>query len=245
MRYFGLIGAKLGHSFSKKYFSDKFQQAQIEAQYELYELASIEELPALWARVPLTGLNVTIPYKEQVIPFMDELSPAAQAVGAVNTILFREGKRYGHNSDVYGFRESLLQLLDGKTVSQALILGTGGAAKAVHYVLSQLGFQAIKFVSRSPKNPEQIAYAALAALDWTQWPLLINTTPLGMHPHVARAPELPYHLLTEAHYAFDLVYNPAQTLFMQKAAEYGAATQNGLAMLHLQAEGSWRFWNGK
>ncbi len=243
MRYFGLIGEKLGHSFSRRHFTEKFAREGIAAQYELYELASVAELPALWERVPLTGLNVTIPYKEQVIPYMDELAPEAAAVGAVNTVLFREGKRYGYNSDVYGFRESLLHFLKGKTVNRALVLGTGGAAKAVRYVLEQLHLREIRSVSRSPKGPNQFAYEELPSLNWKDWPLIINTTPLGMAPHTDLFPDLPYQQLSPDHFAFDLIYNPPETLFMQKAAARGAQTQNGLEMLLLQAEGSWRFWN--
>jgi shikimate dehydrogenase len=244
MRYFGLIGEKLSHSFSKRYFTEKFERENIEAQYELYELAAIDELPALWGRVPLTGLNVTIPYKQAVIPYMDELSAEARAVGAVNTILFEEGKRIGYNSDVYGFRESLLRFLGEAKVDRALILGSGGAARAVQFVLrEQLQFQQCVMVSRSPQNAEQLSYGQLEDLNWQEWPLVVNTTPLGMHPLTDRFPDIPYHKLRPHHFAFDLIYNPAETIFMQKAAAHGARTLNGMEMLILQAEGSWRFWN--
>ncbi|MEL6590403.1 MAG: shikimate dehydrogenase [Bacteroidota bacterium] len=244
MRYFGLIGQKLGHSFSKRYFSEKFAKEGIDAQYELYELPTIEVLPDLWKRVPLSGMNVTIPYKQAVMDYLDEISPEAAAVGAVNTVLFREGRRIGFNTDTYGFRESLQQFLGESPVKQALVLGNGGAAKAVRYVLEQqLGFAPCLTVSRSAEGDHQITYPALNELDLDAYPLIVNTTPLGMAPHTDDSPDIPYTKLSARHFAYDLVYNPAETKFMQLAATQGAKVCNGLEMLILQAEGAWRIWN--
>ncbi|MCL4135794.1 UNVERIFIED_CONTAM: hypothetical protein GTU68_041189 [Idotea baltica] len=244
MQQYGLIGKKLGHSFSKKYFTKKFEDLKLEAKYDLYELAQIEELTDLFETHPnLRGLNVTIPYKSEVIPFMDELSPEAAAVQAVNTILFDNGKRIGHNSDVYGFSKSLETLILNQPIEQALILGTGGAAKAVAYVLGRKKIS-FKYVSRNPHNDQQLRYESLTADQLQPFPLIINTTPLGMYPHVDAAPAIDYQALNAQHFLFDLIYNPEQTLFMKKGIEQGATVQNGMEMLVLQAERSWEIWGG-
>lgn len=244
MRYFGLIGQKLGHSFSKKYFTEKFEREKIEGQYELYEIPTIKELPALWARVPLSGMNVTIPYKQEVMDYLDEISPEAAAVGAVNTVLFREGRKIGYNTDTYGFRLSLLNFLGDTKPEQALVLGNGGAAKAVRYVLEQqLGYKPCLTVSRSAAGPNQITYADLKELNLDDYPLIVNTTPLGMYPYEEDAPAIPYERLGEGHFAYDLIYNPAETRFMQLAEQHGAQACNGMEMLILQAEGAWEIWN--
>lgn len=245
MQYFGLIGQKLGHSFSKKYFSEKFAREGIEAQYELYEIPSIEHLPALWASVPLRGMNVTIPYKQEVMAYLDEISPEAAAVGAVNTVLFDGGRKIGYNTDTYGFRESLKGFLGGQKLDQALILGNGGAAKAVRYVLEQqLAFRPCLTVSRSATGLNQITYDALSELNLDAYPLIINTTPLGMYPYEDTAPAITYEQLGEYHFVYDLIYNPAETLFMRLAATQGAKVCNGMEMLILQAEGAWEIWIG-
>jgi len=244
MRYFGLIGQKLGHSFSKKYFSEKFAREEIAGQYELYEIPSIESLPALWASVPLSGMNVTIPYKQEIMAYLDEISPEAAAVGAVNTVLFREGRKIGYNTDTYGFRLSLQAFLAGAKLNQALILGNGGAAKAVRYVLEQqLDYQPCLTVSRSAAGPNQINYQDLQKLDLDAYPLIVNTTPLGMSPYEDNAPAIPYERLGKAHFVYDLIYNPAETQFMRLATAQGANACNGMEMLILQAEGAWEIWN--
>ncbi|MEL7529661.1 MAG: shikimate dehydrogenase [Bacteroidota bacterium] len=245
MRYFGLIGQKLGHSFSKKYFTEKFAREEISGQYELYEIPTIEALPALWASVPLSGMNVTIPYKQQIMAYLDEISPEAAAVGAVNTVLFRDGRKIGYNTDTYGFRVSLQAFLGETKLAQALILGNGGAAKAVRYVLEQqMGFRPCLTVSRSAAGPNQITYQALQDLNLDEYPLIVNTTPLGMFPYEKDAPAIPYDRLGEGHFAYDLIYNPAETEFMRLITQQGAKACNGMEMLILQAEGAWEIWNG-
>lgn len=243
MRHFGLIGKSLGHSFSRKYFSKKFEEEGIPAEYHLHELKDIAEFPALLRRQPdLRGLNVTIPYKTEVIPFLDSLSDEAQAVGAVNTIRIEQNQITGHNSDVYGFKVSLEAFLDGAEPSQALILGTGGAAKAVEYVL-QTGFEmAYRFVSRTPAE-DQFSYQELDDMDMKAYPLIINTTPLGMYPEITRSPSIPYQQIGGGHFIYDLIYNPEETAFMTKCKQSGARVCNGYHMLVLQAERSWAIWN--
>ncbi len=242
---YGLIGKTLKHSFSKKYFSEKFSRENIDANYELYELADISEFPALIQRIPdLKGLNVTIPYKQEVIPYLDELSPEAKAIGAVNTILISPKKKLsGHNSDIYGFWYSLEAWLDGTEIPKALILGTGGAAKAVAYVMEHfLKVEEYKLVSRK-EGADRFTYEDLFEIDMSDYPLIINTTPLGTYPAVEGRPHIPYAHLTEKHFAYDLVYNPENTAFMQACARYGATTKSGIDMLIGQAEKSWEIWN--
>ncbi|ULQ58070.1 shikimate dehydrogenase [Flavihumibacter rivuli] len=243
MRHFGLIGYPLGHSFSRGYFSRKFEAEQIDAEYENYPIASIAEFPELIRLNPaLEGLNVTIPYKEQVIPFLDELSPVVQVIGACNCIAIRNGKLIGHNTDVIGFENSLAQYLRPEH-RKALVFGTGGAAKAVFYVLEKLGIE-YKVVSRTAK-PENgiISYDDLTPSDLKGHLLWINTTPLGMYPNVESAPAIDYSLIGSSHYLYDLVYNPAETKFLLEGKERGTATRNGYDMLLIQAEESWKIWN--
>lgn len=241
-RLFGLIGYPLSHSFSKKYFLEKFEQEVItDCRYELFPLAAIDELPALLAAHPeLCGLNVTIPYKEQVIPFLGTQNPLVKAIGACNCIRISAGQLQGFNTDAIGFQRSLQEKLlpDHR---QALVFGTGGAAKAVCYVLRQLniGYQ---LVSRR-KMYDQLSYEEVTGKLLETHTLLINTTPLGMYPNITEAPPLPYEALTSGHYLYDLVYNPEQTLFLQKGSAAGALTKNGMDMLVIQAEESWKIWN--
>jgi shikimate dehydrogenase len=243
-RQFGLIGKKLGHSFSKKYFTEKFQKGNIDAAYELYEIPQIEDLPKVLATEYLRGLNVTIPYKADVIPYLDRLSPEAEAVNAVNTILIKNGEISGHNSDVYGFRISLEKFLGEAKIQHALILGTGGAARAVAYVLEKANYiDRYSFVSRKPMNSSQLAYQDLNGALFAESKLIINTTPLGMYPEVDTAPLLPYEFLNASHFLYDLVYNPAETLFLRKGKAQGAQILNGMEMLIGQAERSWEIWN--
>jgi len=244
-RLFGLIGYPLSHSFSRRYFGEKFAQLSIsDAFYELFPIERIEALPELLATHPnLCGLNVTIPYKEQVIPYLDSLDPAAAAIGAVNTIKIEEGQLTGYNTDVYGFAFALRQAIEKHQldIRQALVLGTGGAAKAVVYQLSQMGIPASSVSRRS--QPGVYGYTDLDADLIREHQLIVNTTPLGMHPQVDACPDIPYEALGPEHLAYDLVYNPAETLFMERAARQGAKTLNGLLMLEQQAEKAWEIWN--
>ncbi|MEL6673404.1 MAG: shikimate dehydrogenase [Bacteroidota bacterium] len=244
MQQFGLIGKKLGHSFSKRYFNEKFAREGLDAHYELFELASIAELPALMQETPgLRGLNVTIPYKKEVPPFLDELSPEAAAVGAVNTILLTQsGKKVGYNTDIFGFQESLEDFLQEERPDKAIILGTGGAAQAVKYVLDQLGISEQLSISRNPQQPGEASYEALKQESVEAYPLIINTTPLGMYPQVEQAPDFPYDQLQPHHRVVDLIYNPETTRFMELAASRGARTLNGMPMLIGQAEKAWEIW---
>lgn len=246
MRLFGLIGRSLAHSFSKEYFSRKFAvQGLADCRYELFELADMAELPALLAARPqLEGLNVTVPYKELVLPYLNELTPTAARVGAVNVIHRQpDGRLIGHNTDYIGFRKSLEDFypLQGEA-GQALVLGKGGAAKAVAAVLSDLGIPH-EFVTRQGRAGS-LQYDSLDPLLMAHYRLIINTTPLGTFPNVDECPRLPYAALTPQHYLYDVVYNPAETLFMRQGLAAGAHVKNGLEMLQLQAEASWEIWNG-
>ncbi len=244
MRQYGLIGKRLGHSFSQRYFEEKFASAgRFDCRYNLYELPSLDGFREFADAVPdLMGLNVTIPYKQAVMPLLDELDPEAEAVGAVNTVRVwrEEGKLRlaGYNTDVEGFRRSLA----GHPIPRrALVLGTGGAAAAVAYVLRQWGVE-YKMVSRRPSEG-QTGYEEITPSLVCEWPWLINCTPVGMFPDVEICPPLPYESLTGDNFLYDLVYNPEETLFLKRGRECGAATQNGLQMLHLQADAAWEIWN--
>lgn len=242
MRLFGLIGFPLSHSFSKGFFAEKFEKEGIEGcSYENFPIPAIEQFPSLWKEHPqLEGLNVTIPYKQAVIPFLDDFSEAAKAIGAVNCIRLRNNKLKGHNTDVIGFRRSLEPLLKPHH-TKALILGAGGAAKAVKFALEQLG---ITYTEVSRKYFDgTIAYDAINEEIMQTHPLIINTTPLGMYPNVAEAPPIPYQFINKDHLLYDLIYNPAETQFMQNGAARGATVKNGHEMLILQAEASWEIWN--
>lgn len=242
-RLFGLIGYPLGHSFSQSYFTEKFYEEDIkDTSYKLFPLQTIKEFPDLLKeQTHLKGVNVTIPYKEQVIPYLDELAEAAAKIGAVNTIRITEKGTKGFNTDVYGFEQSLKPLLQ-KQHQKALILGTGGAAKAVRYVLERLEIN-YKMVSRQPKNEDQLAYEELNQAIMQEYQLMINTTPLGMHPNTLTFPDIPYAYATPEHLFYDLVYNPTETTFLIKAKLQGATIKNGLEMLYLQAEKAWEIWN--
>jgi shikimate dehydrogenase len=243
-KLYGLIGFPLSHSFSRQHFSEKFAREQIsDCQYELFPIESVERLPELLAAFPnLQGLNVTIPYKQQVIPFLDVLDESAAAVGAVNVIQFAGTQLRGYNSDVFGFESSLVAFLaENKAQPQrALILGTGGAAKAVQFVLNKLNIP-FSLVSRQPEAGH-ISYEEVNA-DLAQFPLIINTTPLGMAPHTDTCPALAYEQLGRGHLLYDLVYNPATTTFMQQGLDRGLPVKNGLEMLYGQAEKAWQIWN--
>ena len=250
MRQFGLIGYPLSHSFSKGYFADKFSSSGIlDAQYENYPIASIQELNALWDQDEnLLGLNVTIPYKKEIIPFLQHPSSVVKSINACNCIRKFNGELYGYNTDVIGFEKSLLPFLKPHH-THALILGTGGAAAAVEWVMQHLNIQ-YKFVSRKALPvTEQAGRSSLIGYDqltdsiMQQHTLIINTSPLGMYPNLDTAPDIPYAAITAQHHLFDLIYNPSATLFLSKGLEKGATVQNGLEMLHIQAEESWKIWN--
>ncbi|MEM6261490.1 MAG: shikimate dehydrogenase [Bacteroidota bacterium] len=247
MQKFGLIGRKLSHSFSRQYFTQKFDQEDIDASYHLFELGQVHELPELLRTEKyLKGLNVTIPYKEAVIPYLSELSEEAKSIGAVNTIAVEGGLLKGYNTDVYGFYHSLRTHVKKEALTDALILGTGGAAKAVHFVLKNwLNCSSITWVSRSGGREEVLTYEQLHKGDLGHYSIVVNTTPLGMYPDINSAPDLAYEQFRSGQLAFDLVYNPEETLFMKRAAEQGATTQNGLPMLIGQAEKAWEIWQQK
>ena len=242
MKKYGLIGYPLSHSFSKKYFTEKFLRESIaEVSYELYPIAEISELPILLAEYPaIVGLNVTIPYKEKVIPYLSDLSPVVEAIGACNCIKISEGKLVGYNTDVIGFEKSLKKKLKPHH-TKALILGTGGSSKAVQYVLNKLGISFIK-ISRS-KTAETITYEEIDEALLSSHTLIINTSPLGMFPNIEDCPAIPYQFLNASHYLFDLVYNPTKTKFLASGEEMGALIENGSDMLVDQAEASWAIWN--
>lgn len=242
-RQYGLIGKNISYSFSKKYFTEKFALGDLaDCFYENFDLQSIEEFPALIANNPdLKGVNVTIPYKEAVIPFLDKLSKTTAQIGAVNVIRFtKKGKLKGYNSDYYGFMTSLKPLLQPHH-QKALILGTGGAAKAVAFALDQLGIL-YTYVSREEKEG-RIDYDRINATTFDNYHIIINCTPLGTSPDIKAFPPIPYHFFTEKHIAFDLIYNPEETQFLKKAKKNGAMTKNGYEMLVLQAEKAWKIWN--
>ncbi|TKC12448.1 shikimate dehydrogenase [Pedobacter polaris] len=246
MRTFGLIGFPLSHSFSKKFFSEKFTKEQItDCKYELLPIERADEMVELIAKRPsLCGLNVTIPHKLNVIPFLNEIDVAAKEIGAVNCISIQQKGKVpflkGYNTDAYGFAESLKPLLE-KQHQKALIFGDGGAAKAVKYVLKQLQIPYLVVVRNPVENA--ILYSAINEELLDEYKLLINTTPLGMLPNLNSYPVFPYQYLTPQHLVYDLVYNPEETVFLAKAKEQGAKIKNGLEMLYLQAERSWYIWN--
>ena len=247
MNTYGLIGYPLGHSFSRKFFTEKFAKEGIDAQYLNFEIPSIEEFPNIIKNNPtLRGLNVTIPYKQQVMQYLDDISEEAKAIGAVNVVKCQlstvnsQLHLTGYNSDVIGFVESIKPLLKPHH-KKALILGTGGASKAIRYGLEKkLGMKTL-FVSRSAREG-MITYEEVTAEVLKEYEVIVNCSPVGMYPHVDECPALPYEALNENNLLYDLVYNPLETLFMKKGAAQGATVKNGLEMLHLQAIASWEFW---
>ncbi|MDH8701146.1 shikimate dehydrogenase [Dysgonomonadaceae bacterium PH5-43] len=245
MDIYGLIGYPLGHSFSRNFFNDKFEAEGIDAEYVNFEIPSIDEFKSVVKNNPaLKGLNVTIPYKEQVIPFLDSITNNAKLIGAVNVVVFERSKNkvklVGHNSDIIGFKNSIEPMLKPHH-KKALILGTGGSAKAVYYGLQQLGVEAV-CVSRTKSSGNEITYADLLPEVIEERTVIVNCTPVGMWPNVDDCPNIPYHYLTENHLLYDLLYNPDETMFMKQGKRYGAETKNGLEMLILQAFASWEAW---
>jgi len=244
MEKYGLIGYPLGHSFSKGYFNEKFANEGIDAEYLNFEIQSIESLNEVLAQNPeLKGFNVTIPHKEKVIPYLNAITDEAKAIGAVNVVkVSRKGKNVelkGFNSDVVGFTQSIEPLLE-KHHKKALILGTGGASKAIDYGLRKLGLET-KFVSRTQKDG-QFTYGMITPEVIQEYTVIVNCTPLGMYPHTEECPILPYAAMSHKNLLYDLIYNPDETLFLAKGREFGAVTKNGLEMLLLQAFASWEFW---
>ncbi len=241
MKKYGLIGKKLGHSFSRAFFTNYFERESIDAVYENVPVASEDSLGSV-LKQGYAGLNVTIPYKESVIPFLDDLDPTAHEVGAVNTLIQNDGRWIGHNTDIIGFRRSLKPFLTHMH-ERALILGTGGASKAVAFVLNEIGIDCI-WISRNPQKG-QFGYHEVNKHMLNACKLIINCTPLGMSPDSDSFPDIPYHHIGEDHLAVDLVYNPAETIFMKNARTFGAIAINGESMLREQAMEAWRIWNNE
>ncbi|WP_299256950.1 shikimate dehydrogenase [uncultured Aquimarina sp.] len=241
MNIYGLLGRDIGYSFSKNYFSNKFNKEELKCQYKNFDLQTIDKLKTIIQQAEVKGMNVTIPYKQEVIPYLDKLDPIAKEIGAVNVIKFESnGKLTGYNSDFYGFTESLKPLLN-TAIKKALILGTGGASKAIAYALDNLNIEYV-FVSRNPDFKE-LSYNDLDEDIIKDFKLIINCTPLGTHPDVENYPDIPYEYLGDNHVLYDLIYNPEETTFIKKGKQKGATTSNGLNMLILQAEKSWEIWN--
>ena len=241
-RRFGLVGKNIEYSFSRAYFSKKFKALGLQDHsYENFDLKNISDFPEiLQSNGSLGGLNVTIPYKEAVIPYLDTVDAKAAKIGAVNTIQFSNEGLIGHNTDAFGFRESLLPMLRDYD-KFALILGTGGASKAIAFTLDELGIS-YSFVSRNPTE-DQLRYTDLDQSVMKKTSLVINCTPLGTYPKIELRPDIPYELLNDRHFLFDLIYNPETTCFLQAGRAKGARTMNGLRMLELQAEKAWEIWN--
>ncbi len=244
MEYYGLIGKKLVHSFSKGYFSDKFKNSRIDAQYDLIEIQVIDEIAGIISDARYSGLNVTIPYKQQILPFLDELSPEAEIIGAVNTISFHRQGRFaklkGWNTDAPAFESEILEFTASKPV-KAIILGSGGAALAAESVFRKLGWDYL-LTSRNKSSGNIITYQELPEALLKGFTLLINATPLGMYPDVESIPDIPWHLIDDKCLLFDMVYNPETTRFLAEGKKRGAAVRNGLGMLTKQAELAWNIW---
>ena len=235
---FGLIGKNISYSFSPDYFNNKFKEENIDAEYRLFDIDKINKIKGVFNQ-SVGGLNVTIPYKEEIIPFLDEISGAAKEINAVNTIQFKDYKIIGHNTDVIGFRNSIEPLLKPHH-KKALILGTGGASKAVKYVFKELNID-FKVVSRSDKA--DFTYEDLNKEILSEYLIIVNCTPLGTFPNIEKSPNIPFEAITEKHLAYDLIYNPEKTTFLRKAESKGAIIKNGLEMLQGQADAAWEIWN--
>ncbi len=248
MKTYGLIGYHLGHSFSRNFFTEKFASENLsDHEYVNFELDTIGEFPGIFdSNRNICGLNCTIPYKQQIMSFLDEIDPEAAEIGAVNTvkIAFHNGKRIlkGFNTDLYGFENSLRPMLE-ENHKKALILGTGGASKAIKYLFGKMGIEYLSATTKEDLAEKEISYNQLNDDLMKEYLIVINATPLGTFPKVDSCPDLPYELITADHILYDLVYNPAETLFLKKGKAQGAKTKNGLEMLHLQALKSWEIWN--
>lgn len=240
MKKYGLIGKTLSHSFSKLFFEDFFRKNQIDAKYFNIELNNIDEIDKLFTS-HYNGLNVTIPFKEKIIPFLDELSEEANSVGAVNTIQFKSGKKIGYNTDIFGFKNSVKPFITNRH-ERAVIFGTGGSSKAVNFVLNSIGIDVI-FISRNPKNENEFSYNNINEDMINSCKMLVNCTPIGTYPNIDEQFNLPYNHLSEDHLVVDLTYNPSKTILLKKAEEKGAVILNGYNMLKEQALKSWSIWN--
>ena len=237
MRTFGLIGKTLSHSFSKEYFNEKFHNEDIkDCEYKNFELNNISEFTDLIRKMKPSGLNVTLPYKESVIPFLDELTPQAKAIGAVNTIQFKDNKLIGYNTDTIGFSQSIYPLLNGR--NKALVLGNGGASKAIQHALKKTKIE-YKIISRN----SSFDYLDISVKSIGYYNIIINTTPLGAYPKIADSPQIPYKELNENHLLYDLIYNPQESAFLHFGKTKNCSIKNGLEMLEIQAESSWNIWN--
>ena len=241
---FGLVGKDISYSFSQQYFSKKFEALNLKDHlYQNFDISSSDNFADIIAKAEnLKGINITIPYKEEVLEYLDEIDEEAKNIGAVNTIkILENNKLKGFNTDVYGFEKSINPFLE-KHHKKALILGTGGASKAVNFVLNNLDIEVL-FVSRNPKRENEISYNDLTESIITSYTVIINCTPIGTHPAVDECPNIPYQYITSNHLLYDLIYNPSQTLFLKKGLEKKAKASNGFKMLELQAEKSWEIWN--
>ena len=248
MKTYGLIGYRLGHSFSQKFFTQKFASENLqEHEYVNFELDRIEEFPEIFERgMNICGLNCTIPYKQLIMRFLDEIDPEAAQIGAVNTIKIsgENGRRMlkGFNTDLYGFEHSIRPML-GEKHRKALILGTGGASKAVKYLFDRMGIGYLSATTKAERAEKEIGYDELTEALMREYLIVVNATPLGTFPKVDTCPDIPYRHITPDHVLYDLVYNPEETLFLKKGKAQGAQTKNGLEMLHLQAIRAWEIWN--
>ena len=244
MKLYGLIGYPLGHSFSKKYFTEKFRKEGItDCRYELFAIPSIKDLPLVINSNPdLKGLNITIPYKQKVLEYVSETTDAVKNIGAANTVKFDGNRIIAYNTDVIGFENSLLQKLK-PSHKKALVLGTGGSSKAIQYVLKKLGIEFLLVTRNQSLQQGSINYSMVDETIINDHQLIINCTPVGMYPNDNEYPQLPYKFLSSQHYLYDLVYKPEKTLFLKRGEERGATIQNGLDMLTIQAEASWKIWN--
>ncbi len=245
MKTYGIIGYPLAHSCSPSYFNDWFKQEGIDAEFLPFEIENIQQLETILEEYPhLSGFNVTIPHKQNILPYLHEISEEAQKIGAVNCVKIsrQNGKLWlsGYNTDMFGFRHSLLEFIPHNMPKKALILGNGGAAKAVHYALKSLGMEVLT-VSRHPQKQDEITYAEVRKII-AEFRLIVNTTPLGTWPHTEDCPDIPYELLSAEHYLYDLVYNPEVTQFMEQGRTAGASTCNGHAMWLGQAKKNWKIW---
>ena len=240
MKTYGLIGEKLDYSFSKTFFDDYFNKNSVDAAFINLEIPTIDSITEVFKK-DISGLTVTIPYKETIIPFLDEITSEAKEIGAVNVIQFKDGKRIGHNSDAYGFQQSIKPFLTNLH-ERALILGTGGASKAVAHVFKSIGIDVI-FCSRNPSGPKEFSYDLLNEHMVNACKVIVNCTPIGTFPNVDESIDFPFQFLTKDHLVVDLIYNPAKTKFLQKAEEGGATILNGESMLKEQALKAWEIWN--
>jgi len=241
---FGLLGKNISYSFSRGYFTEKFEKLKLNKyKYLNFDIQQIKDFPSIIGEEKnLRGINVTIPYKEEIIPFLDKLDETAKNIGAVNTIKFtKRGNLKGYNSDVVGFENSIKPLLKSHH-KKALILGTGGASKAIAFALNKNSIK-FKFVSRNPEGKKEISYDSLSEETLLKYTVIINCTPLGTFPKIEKCPDIPYQFITDAHLLYDLIYNPEVSTFLSKGKEKGAIIKNGFEMLQLQAEESWRIWN--